>query len=119
VSRADGIAVMKITGSKSGIVNCDLRLKRRIPSDKLRYNYIEGTAKRFSSHIKDVKIAAKDNYLTYEHSFSQAYPGSVQKVEELPQNLMDYIRYVENQVDVPVSIISVGPDRTQTIFRDI
>ena len=81
VSRADGIAVMKITGSKRGIVSCDLRLKRRIPSDKLRYNYIEGTAKRFSSHIKDVKIAAKDNFLTYEHGFAQAYPGSVQKVE--------------------------------------
>ncbi len=81
VSRADGIAVMKISGSKNGLVNCELRLKRRMPSDKLRYNYVEGTAKRFSSHIKDVKIGAKDNFLTYEHSFTQAYPGSVQKVE--------------------------------------
>lgn len=81
VSRSDGIVVMKISASKKGIVNCELKLKRRMPSDKLRYSYIEGTAKRFSSHIKDVKIAAKENFLTYEHSFSQAYPGSVQKLE--------------------------------------
>ena len=81
VSRSDGIAVMKISGSKKGLINCELKFKRRIPSDKLRYNYIEGTAKRFSSHIKDVKITAKDNFISYEHSFSQAYPGSVQKLE--------------------------------------
>ncbi len=81
VSRADGIVVMKISGSKKGLINCDLYLKRRMPSDKLRYNYVEGTARRFSSHIKDVKIGAKDNFLTYEHSFAQAYPGSVQKLE--------------------------------------
>jgi len=81
VSRADGIAVMKISGSKKGIVNCELRLKQRIPSDKLRYNYVGGTARRFESHVKDVKVAAKQNILTYEHAFAQAYPGSVQKLE--------------------------------------
>ena len=81
VSRADGIAVMKISGSKKGIINCEIRLKQRIPSDKLRYNYVGGTARRFDTHIDDVKVAAKDNFLTYEHSFSQAYPGSVQKLE--------------------------------------
>ncbi len=41
----------------------------------------------------------------------------VQKEEELPKNLMDYIRFIEKQTEVPVSIVSVGPDRNQTIFR--
>lgn len=41
----------------------------------------------------------------------------IQKVEDLPQTLMDYVRYIEQETEVPVSIISVGPDRTQTIFR--
>ena len=81
VSRADGIVVMKISGSEKGLINCELKFKRRMPSDKLRYNYIEGTARRFSSHIKDVKIGAKGHFLSYEHSFSKAYPGSVQKLE--------------------------------------
>lgn len=39
------------------------------------------------------------------------------KVEDLPEDLIDYVKYIEKQVEVPVSIISVGPDRTQTIFR--
>jgi len=41
----------------------------------------------------------------------------IQKVEELPNDLMNYVSYIEKQAEVPVSIISVGPDRMQTIFR--
>jgi len=36
--------------------------------------------------------------------------------DQLPQNLNDYIRYVEEFVGVPVKIVSVGPDRKQTIM---
>lgn len=36
---------------------------------------------------------------------------------EFPQELNDYISLIENTVGVPVSIVSVGPDRTQTIIR--
>jgi len=37
------------------------------------------------------------------------------KAEELPQSLNDYIAYIEEFVGVPVTIVSVGPDRDQTI----
>jgi len=37
------------------------------------------------------------------------------KAEELPQSLNDYIAYIEEFVGVPVTIVSVGPDRNQTI----
>ena len=30
---------------------------------------------------------------------------------------MDYVSYIENELQVPIAIISVGPDRTQTIIR--
>lgn len=36
---------------------------------------------------------------------------------ELPKNLIDYIKFIEDFVDVPVKIVSVGPDRKQTIIR--
>ncbi len=36
---------------------------------------------------------------------------------ELPQELNDYISLIEYTVGVPVSIVSVGPDRKQTIFK--
>lgn len=35
--------------------------------------------------------------------------------EELPGNLKKYIAFLENELGVPVSYLSVGPDRTQTL----
>ena len=37
---------------------------------------------------------------------------------ELPEAAKNYIRFIEDQIGVPVSIISVGPKRNQTIFRN-
>jgi adenylosuccinate synthase len=34
---------------------------------------------------------------------------------KLPEALMDYIRFIEKSVNTPISIVSVGPDRKQTI----
>ncbi|MGW9686846.1 adenylosuccinate synthase [Flagellimonas sp. 2504JD1-5] len=39
------------------------------------------------------------------------------KAEELPSALNDYIAYLEEQLNVPIKIVSVGPDRVQTINR--
>jgi adenylosuccinate synthase len=36
---------------------------------------------------------------------------------ELPFEFMNYVRFIEKETGVPVKIISVGPDRDQTIFR--
>jgi adenylosuccinate synthase len=38
--------------------------------------------------------------------------------EELPQTFKDYIRFIEEETHTPISIVSVGPDRDATIFRD-
>ncbi len=35
--------------------------------------------------------------------------------DELPAAFKDYIAYLEKQLEVPITIVSVGPDRTQTI----
>lgn len=37
--------------------------------------------------------------------------------DEFPQPLKDYIKYLEDELEVPISIVSVGPDREQTIIR--
>ena len=39
------------------------------------------------------------------------------KAEQLPPNLLTYIKFIEKEVDVPIKIVSVGPDRKQTVFR--
>ncbi|GGH47041.1 adenylosuccinate synthetase [Mangrovimonas yunxiaonensis] len=36
---------------------------------------------------------------------------------QLPKELHDYIAFLEKELDIPIKIVSVGPDRKQTIFR--
>ena len=33
--------------------------------------------------------------------------------------LNDYIEFLEKELEIPITIVSVGPDRKQTIFRKI
>jgi len=37
--------------------------------------------------------------------------------DELPQELKDYVAFIESKLEVPIKIISVGPDRKQTIVK--
>ncbi|WP_417359880.1 adenylosuccinate synthase [Galbibacter sp.] len=37
--------------------------------------------------------------------------------KDFPQELNDYIEFLEKELEVPIKIVSVGPDRTQTIHR--
>lgn len=38
------------------------------------------------------------------------------KKSELPENFRDYIAFLEKELEMPINIISVGPDREQTII---
>lgn len=38
-------------------------------------------------------------------------------VEQLPAELIAYIDYIESELNLPISIVSVGPDRKQTLMR--
>ncbi|MBL7861932.1 MAG: adenylosuccinate synthase [Cyclobacteriaceae bacterium] len=44
-------------------------------------------------------------------------PLSGTKESDLPSNLLAYIDFLEKSLGVPISLISIGPDRTQTILR--
>lgn len=68
------------------------------------------------------------NELPYDHSekIDPVYtelPGwyenisGVKAYSDLPATLVDFIRFIENETNVPVTMVSVGPDRTQTILR--
>lgn len=37
--------------------------------------------------------------------------------EEFPQEFKDYIKFLETELETPIKIISIGPDRAQTIVR--
>ena len=41
----------------------------------------------------------------------------VSTYEEFPVALKDYVTYLEMELQVPIKLVSIGPDRTQTILR--
>lgn len=53
----------------------------------------------------------------------KTFPGwqgnlsAMRTYDELPETFRQYIEYVEAAIDVPMSMISVGPDREETIAR--
>ncbi|MAO72228.1 MAG: adenylosuccinate synthase [Flavobacteriales bacterium] len=42
---------------------------------------------------------------------------NISSLNEAPQEVHDYIDYLEKELETPISIVSVGPDRKQTFFR--
>lgn len=53
----------------------------------------------------------------------QSLPGweeditGLENYEDAPQALKDYVAFIEKELAVPVSIVSVGPDRKETLVR--
>jgi adenylosuccinate synthase len=43
--------------------------------------------------------------------------GGCRRFDDLPPRARDYVRYIEEAVGVPVSMVSVGPERVETIVR--
>lgn len=54
----------------------------------------------------------------------ESFPGfsgditGCRKFSDLPSGARDYVLWVEKQAGIPVSLVSVGPSREQTILRD-
>ena len=41
----------------------------------------------------------------------------MKNADEFPVEFNEYISFLENELNVPICIVSVGPDRLQTIIR--
>ncbi|PRX49603.1 adenylosuccinate synthase [Salegentibacter salegens] len=39
------------------------------------------------------------------------------KADELPKEFNEYVEFLEKELEIPIKVVSVGPDRTQTIQR--
>ncbi len=74
--------------------------------------------KIYSSYPTDVYIHKylEPVYETHK-GWGQDITG-VRKYEDLPENARKYLERLEEILDTPISIVSVGPDREQTIFKN-
>jgi len=78
-----------------------------------KYLYDNKEMDYFPFEINDSKLQpAYTSHKGWKKDITKA-----EKMEDLPQEFLDYISFVEKETEVPVSIVSVGPDRKQTILR--
>ncbi len=77
-----------------------------------------------SKKYEDVNFSESDilESLSLENSDFEVFPtwGEIEDLsnfDTLPDNLKKYISYIENYLNIPIKIISLGPERNQTIIR--
>ena len=75
------------------------------------YNYKGKEINFFPYNIEEENVSV--NYIEIKGWHEDLTKMS--KADELPQNLNDYISFIEDFVGVSVKVVSVGPDRNQTI----
>ena len=51
-------------------------------------------------------------------SWDSAELSSSKSVFDLPPICLNYVKFIEKYLNIPIKIISVGPDRNQTIKKD-
>ncbi len=71
--------------------------------------------------INYIPFEAEDNLLTPNFQQISGWNSNINEIKtynQLPEKLKNYLQYIENNVNIPISIVSNGPDRTQTIFRN-
>jgi adenylosuccinate synthase len=77
-----------------------------------------------TAYLVNGKITTEVPFDTYAHvePVYSEIPGwkedisAIRKKDDLPEKLKAYVRFIENYIGVPVSIVSVGPDREATVM---
>ncbi|MFK7049340.1 Adenylosuccinate synthetase [Flavobacterium columnare] len=77
------------------------------------YNYKGETIKHLPFSIEEENLTP----VYTEFKGWKADLTDMSSFEELPIELKDYIHFIEKELEVPIMIISVGPDRKQTIIK--
>jgi adenylosuccinate synthase len=68
--------------------------------------------------IEHLPYSLDENLIEPVYEELPGWKEDITELEDLqnaPQALKDYLAYVEEKIGVPISILSVGPNRTQTI----
>ena len=78
------------------------------------YNYNNEIVEHFPYNIDEDNLTA--NYKSLA-GWDKELTG-LSDISELPSALNNYIMYLEEELEVPITVVSVGPDRTQTLMRE-
>lgn len=79
------------------------------------YELLDGTiTDRLPFCLNDMKV--KPIYETFK-GWQTSLQG-MRDFEELPAELLQYIAFIEKSVNVPITLVSTGPDRTETVLKN-
>jgi adenylosuccinate synthase len=71
--------------------------------------------------INYIPFEAEENLLKPNFEQISGWNSNINEIKtynQFPEKLKNYLQFIESNVNIPISIVSNGPDRTQTIFRD-
>ena len=69
---------------------------------------------------EDFPFALSDDSLEPDYQELDGWNCSldgIQSFDNLPVKLSEYIRFIEKETGIPVKMVSIGPDRLQTLER--
>lgn len=111
---ANAVRLATRINSVSGICLTKLDVLDGLESIKVCTSY-KGEGISASSSLMNVsEFTNLEPQYTELPGWSESTVGA-KSLDELPENARAYIRYIEELVEVPVDIISTGPDREETI----
>lgn len=70
--------------------------------------------------IKHLPFNVEPEHVTPVYIEMPCWKEDLSKIKEtnkFPKELNDYIEFLEKELEIPIKLVSVGPDRTQTIHR--
>ncbi len=85
------------------------------------FNYISLSKLSCLSGFETIKVAV--DYDASGRPVYREFPGWQEEIEgvtdwqELPENARNYVEFIEDYLQVPVGLVSTGPDRNHAIFR--
>ncbi|MGM5469930.1 adenylosuccinate synthase [Flavobacteriaceae bacterium LMO-SS05] len=77
------------------------------------YNYKGQVIEHFPFNIEEENVTP---IYTELEGWKDDLTG-ITDASKMPKALNDYISFLEKELEIPITIVSVGPDRTQTIIR--
>jgi alpha-L-fucosidase 2 len=83
VSRADHVAVLVLTATKPGSLDCQLALTPRDLSDEAtnRAELIKRSDEAFREYVTNIQTSSTGNSLAFRNGFTKSYPGSIHLLE--------------------------------------
>ncbi len=111
VSRADGLAVLLVTGPE-GAVDFKMGMNPRKPGEQLDAKTIGRSYQVFESHVSDISKKVEDKSITYKNSFTNAYPGSIHALEGVAKVILNNGKLIEGREEIEVK----GADKVMVLF---